>query len=566
MKKKKDTQKIELFEILNELFEAFKPDIDLRGYANFLLYLIEKHFGFKKAILQLISKQHNELYITASRGLSEAFTDVWGVTEFGSRISGKVARDGKGVIVADLMSDEDTGFLGEIYRKEGLRSLCSVRLVTKDAIIGALTVYGNAPHEFTRANLDLINSVASYAATFLNFIEQKDTIKDQLERLQKYNKKLEELQSFHELIIENIPIGVIATNEKGYVIFMNKGLEKMSLQKKEECLGKRWFEVFGFEGETKHRLETSYRTSAPQLFPEISLPLKNGSIQLVEMKTDIIKDNEDNRRGVVAICSDITEKKKMEREIEKVERLSAIGKLTAGIAHEIRNPLAGISGTLQVVKDKFKGDPDLEQIFNQLFGEINRLDRVVEKLYWLTAPKKLVFDVHSISELVEDSLFFLQKPLQSRGIRLIKKLARYLKPIMLDKDAIQQVILNVIINAMNAMPKGGDLTIETTQVENLDAFNHDIVWHPSNYFDPSLLIEKAFAPCLAIIITDTGIGIPTSDILRIFEAFFSSFRGGTGLGLYTSAKVIEQHQGMIGVRSQSGEGSAFFILLPTKDK
>jgi len=549
-------------QILEELVDAFTPEVDLSGYADFFLGLIEKYFGFKKIALKLISSKYEGLSIVSSRGLSEEFR-ARRTTEIGSGISGKVVVNGKSMIVNDLMSDENTAPYAKVYETEGVRSLLSLPIVTKDTIIGTINIYDKDPIGFTQNNTASISDVIGFTAGFLSFLYENDNLRDRLDRLQRYNFKLEQLKSFHELIVENIPIGVVATNEKGYVVLMNRVLERMSLQKREECMGKRWIEVFGFEGDLKYRLETSFRTSSTQLFPEINLPLKNGAVLPVEMKTDVIRDHSGKGIGVVAICSDISEKMKAEREIEKIERLVAIGKLSAGIAHEIRNPLAGISGALQVINNRVSGDGELEAVLKRVFREINRLDSVVEKLHGLASPQKLTFDLYSISDMVEDSLFFIQKPLQSRKIRLIKRLEKGLNPIMMDRDAIQQVVINVMINAMNSMRKGGDLTVETVLLESMDVSGPEIMWHNSDLYRNSRPeVGKDIPSYVAIIVADEGTGIPQTVIPKIFEAFFSTFPGGTGLGLYISARIIEQHHGMIGVRSQKGKGSVFYILLP----
>ncbi|MDY6971622.1 MAG: ATP-binding protein [Thermodesulfobacteriota bacterium] len=550
--------------ILKELVDAFDPEVDLRSYADFILKLMERQFGFRKILLKLISIENEGLFIAAHRGLSNDFV-ARRPTEIGSGISGKVAVNGKSMIVKDLINDENTTPYAKIYEKEGVTSLLSLPIAKGDAIIGVLNIYDNDANRFTQENVVSISNIISSAASFLSFLYQNDNLRDKLDRVQRYNKRLEQLKSFHELIIENIPIGVVATNEKGYVVLMNRVLERMSLQQREECMGKRWIEVFGFEGGLKYRLETSFRTSSPQLFPEINLPLRDGSVLPVEMKTDVIRDHSGSGIGVVAICSDISEKKKAEREIEKIERLVAIGRLSAGIAHEIRNPLAGISGALQVINSRVSGDVELEGVLKRVFREINRLDNVVEKLHGLASPKKLTFEPHSISDVVEDSLFFIEKPLQSRKIRLIKRLEKGLNPLMMDRDAIQQVVINVMINAMNSMRKGGDLTVETVFLESISVLEPDIMWHNSSLNpNPTLEFWKKPPSYAAIVVADKGIGIPQTVVPRIFEAFFSTFRGGTGLGLYISARIVEQHHGIMGVRSRKGEGSVFYILLPAE--
>jgi len=552
--------------IQKELVDAFNSDVDLNSYADILLCFIENHFGFKRSAIKLISRKLDKLFIIASHGISEEFR-LWNVSELETRISGKVAANGNPVIVTDVARHKDIAPYAEIYEREGIRSLLSLPLATKDTIIGTLNIYGKSQNEFTPQDTSSLLSITAFAATFLDFLSDREHLKDRLNRLEQYNIKLERLKSFHDLIMENIPIGVVATDVKGYVVLMNRVLERMSLLKREECLGKKWFEVFGFEGEVRKKLETSFRTSSSQLFPEIDLSRKIGSVVPVEMKTDIIRDHSGNRIGVVAICSEIGEKKRIEREIEKVERLVAIGKLSAGVAHEIRNPLAGISGALQVVKKKIKGDVELEMVLNRVFKEIDRLDNVVEKLHAVASPKNMIFGVHSISDVIEDSLFFIQKSLQSRNIRLIKRLENGLKPIMMDRDAIQQVIFNVMLNAINFMPEGGDLTVETTFLESIDVLEPEIIWNNIDLYSHSIGESKKEAlSYLAIVVGDKGIGIPQTIIHRIFEAFFSTFDGGTGLGLYISGRIVKQHHGLMGVKSQKGKGSVFYILLPAKGK
>jgi PAS domain S-box-containing protein len=448
-----------------------------------------------------------------------------------------------------------------------VRTLLSIPLVTKEEVIGVIEIYGEKNRIFNSGDSERVSKVTRLAARLLNLLRERDHILNKLNRVEYHNKVLEQLKSFCDLIIENIPIGVVATDDKGYVLLMNRELERMSLQQRDECVGKRWFEVFGFKGDTRDKLETSFRTSSTQFFPEIHLPRKGGSAQPVEMKTDVIRDYSGNIMGVVAICSDITEKKRIEREIEKVERLAVIGKLSAAIAHEIRNPLAGISGALQAMGKKVSGHEENEKILDRIFKEIARLDNVVVRLQDLTSPGKMSFERYSISDIVEDSIFFVRKSLQLKGIKLIKKLDKGLKPIMMDKSAIKQVILNILINAMNSMPNGGTLTVGTSLVRSMDMLEPGVIWHKTDLYPLLQANEQGNKSAyVAVIVSDNGIGIPQTVIPKIFDAFFSTFDGGTGLGLYVSARIMALHNGMIGCRSEERKGSVFYVLLPVRDE
>jgi len=558
-KKRKDIDK---FTLLTELMDHFNFEADVSSYADFLLQFIEEHFGFKKLILKLISNTFDELYLVSSRGLSKRLVS-FSTTKLGIGVSGKVALSGKPMIVEDIAENEVTVLLAKVFKKEEVHSLLSIPLATKNEIIGVINIYEKDSKSISIRVAHHIMAITNFAAIFIAFIHEKSNINDKLCRLKQYSTKLARVQSFHEFIMKSIPIGVVVTDVKGNVVLMNRALEEMSLLRLQECLGKKWFEVFGFDGEVRRKLESSFRTSSPRLFSMIDIPLKNGSALSVEMKTDIIRDQSGDPAGVIAICSNIEEKKKIEQEIEKVERLVAVGKLASGIAHEIRNPLAGISGVIQVMKDEFSSYPKIESITDRLLTEIERLDNVVEKLNGIALPKKMNIYPHSVTDVIEDILFFIQKPLKTRGITLTKNLQNGLNPIMIDRDAIYQVILNVMINAMNAMTKGGGLGVETVFLDSLDILESDIVWHNSSFnHHPVSEYGRDAGPFMSIIISDNGIGISQTILPKIFEAFFTTSTEGTGLGLYISARIIDQHGGIIGVKSERGKGSVFYILLP----
>lgn len=561
------SEEIKRHKILKELADAFSYEASLRDYSDFILHSLEKYFGYKKTVLRLVSTSLDKLFVTSTRGFSGEF-EAWNTYEWRSGISGKVRVDGKPIIVNNLAKDKRTSALfGRIFEREDVRALLSVPLATKEEVIGVIDIYSKNKRVFNWGDSSRVLRVTTFAARLLKFLRERDDILGKLNRLEYHNRVLEQLKSFCDLIIENIPIGVVATDEKGYVVLMNRELERMSLQQRDECLGKRWFEVFGFKGETRNKLETSFRTSATQFFPEIHLPTKGASVQPVEMKTDVIRDYSGNIIGVVAICSDITEKNRIEREIEKVERLAAIGRLSAAIAHEIRNPLAGISGALQAIGKKVSGDEGDEKILNRIFKEIGRLDNVVVRLQDLTSPRKMSFERYSILDIVEDSIFFARKAFQLKGIKLVKRLDKNLKPIMMDKSAIKQVILNIMINAMNFMPNGGKLTVETSLIKSIDILEPGVIWHKTD-LHPLLQgnEQRNKLAYVAVIVSDNGIGIPQTVIPKIFDAFFSTFDGGTGLGLYISARIMALHNGMIGCRSEEKKGSVFYVLLPVRDE
>lgn len=554
----------------------------IQNCCNTLLRTLEDRLGFKRAILRLIFTDQRGSLIVGSFGVSDEFA-ARSAHEDGGDIWKDAAGYGGLLIISDIENDHKAAFYQEIFRKESVKSLLFVPLLTQGEVTAGVDVYGDKAGQFTSADGErlrgagiflleaLIGLVFEYCAVHpispvTDALEGRSTPwgHDEHSTMERLRFLIDRLRVFHELIIENIPIGVLATDAKGYVILMNKELERMSLVGREECLGKRWYEVFGFTGEIREQLETSFRTSTARFFPEIYLP--SGAAQPVEMKTDVIRDYSGAILGVIAICSDMTEKKRIEREIEKVERLAAIGKLSSSVAHEIRNPLAGISGALQAIRRRIRADTEMDKVFNRVFEEIVRLNNVVEKLQDLTSPGQMSFGLHPIHAIVDDSIFFIHKLLSKKGIKLTKKLDLGLKPIKMDKSALKQVVLNILINAINSMPDGGSLSVRTRAIGNIGALGPGIVWHKGLYPYHTKTDEALSSSYLAIIVADDGIGIPQTVIPKIFDAFFSTFDGGTGLGLYISSTIVALHGGMIGCRSEEKKGSVFYVLLPATDQ
>ncbi len=373
--------------------------------------------------------------------------------------------------------------------------------------------------------------------------------------------ELRNLGNFYESILENIPIGVVATNKQGYVVLMNQALEEMSRQKKERVLGRKWYEVFGFYGETRKKLESTYWTGKPNYFPEIHLGLMDGGVIPLEMKTTLLRNEKKEVVGVIAICSDLSEKKRLEKEIERSERFSALGQIATGVAHEIRNPLAGINGVLQMLKGRFKKDGEAQYLFDKVFEEIGRLNHVLENLLSLTSPQKLSFEKLRVEDVCKDVLLFAERTFNNHNISFTQKVNGKIPSIYGDKASIKQVILNVVLNAIRAMPKGGNLTIKIYSIETLTQLPKTIFWHQSYL---SRIKERLVCPYVCILIKDQGLGISPSEIPKIFEPFYSSNPEGFGLGLFLSSKIMEKHQGLMGVESRFQRGTKFYILFPTK--
>jgi signal transduction histidine kinase len=244
------------------------------------------------------------------------------------------------------------------------------------------------------------------------------------------------------------------------------------------------------------------------------------------------------QEGWLLSIEDLTERVNMRQQMARMDRLASLGRMSAGIAHEVRNPLTGVSLLLDELHDRLLGKETDQQLIRRALGEIERLESLVnEMLHFSSVPTpKLAYG--TIDKVIFDSLFLIRKQCQRQKIRLIENIEENLPEIMLDSDRLKQVLINLLNNALDAMPDGGELRIEVEKIG-----------------------EK-----IAIRVVDNGIGISTDKLPLIFEPFFTSKGQGTGLGLAISYNIISDHGGEIEVESKVGEGTTVLILLPiTKD-
>jgi two-component system NtrC family sensor kinase len=221
------------------------------------------------------------------------------------------------------------------------------------------------------------------------------------------------------------------------------------------------------------------------------------------------------------------------------ERLSSLGELTAGVAHELRNPLAGIKINTQILSRK-KDLPEMERKLLKSTEEgIEKIQKIVDDMLHFAKPKAFHFKEEEINEVVEKSLAILQTKLKKGNIFPIFEAGQGLPRVRIDIHQIQQVLINLMLNSIQAMERGGTLTIRT---------------FGENEGNVGLEVK------------DTGVGIPPSHLKKIFDPFFTTKSEGTGLGLSISLKILETHGATIDVHSKEGKGSTFTIHFPCRRK
>lgn len=364
-------------------------------------------------------------------------------------------------------------------------------------------------------------------------------VNEMMENLEQNRAQLMNMTRLNQDILRNITTGIMTTDESGRLLSLNpaaRDLLKLLGETPETGL----FLREALQEQTMDTLLYGENRSEVYRFQHLSEP----DFHYIDVSTSLIRD-EDSSREIVrgAICSfrDITERKRVEDSMEILDRLSSVGQLAAGIAHEIRNPLAGMRTSLQVLQKRLvtEGAADSNQeLFLGTIYEIDRINRLISDLLEFARPRKPSYEKTQVAEILKRTLTLTEKEANEKKIEIRLEGEDSLPPVKVDPGQMEQVFLNLIQNAVNAMEMKGTLRI-ITGMKGTDAFKH-----------------------VRIDFIDNGKGIPPEIQEKIFHPFFTTNPHGTGLGLSVVYELVKENRGTISVSSWQGRGATFSILLP----
>jgi PAS domain S-box-containing protein len=351
------------------------------------------------------------------------------------------------------------------------------------------------------------------------------------------DKSFKEIKTLTGNVLEAMHSAVVATDEKGRIVMINPLAEDLFGINKEHTLNRDYDSVFPDDPcllgkalkdkRTTREVETRYRTVS-------------GEEKTLIIGTSCLFDEEREFKGAVAVIHDVTELKRYEEEAKRTERLSALGNLAAGVAHEIRNPLNAISITAQRLKSEFTPQKDREEYdsFTQIIlNEIKRLDSIINQFLSLAKAQRLNLTPTDMSKLLNEVTDLAEVEAKGKGIGVIRSLEN-LPTVKVDPDELKKAILNIMRNGIQATSSGGSLHVR--------AYLNDM--------QKNMSIE----------IEDTGYGISREKISQIFQPYFSTREKGTGLGLSIAYRIISDIKGNIEVKSEEGKGTVFIIKLPVE--
>jgi PAS domain S-box-containing protein len=360
--------------------------------------------------------------------------------------------------------------------------------------------------------------------------------------IRRLNDEVQRLRSFTESLIQSIGSGLILVDTKDRITYFNRAAEKILGYARKEVLGKP-FTIFSLR-EKKQTMPNPFMDHDEMDSRREGLILRKDKVEIpVGFNITNHLDSHGGRIGKIVSFRDMTNVLKLQEEILRMDRLVSVGELSSGIAHEIRNPLAGIKTTAQALGEEMGQDDPKREYLNRITKEIDRLNALLKTFFSFAKPQKLNLVVCNIKDIVNEIIPLLIKDIANRGINFTEEYAAGLPKVRVDFNQMHQVFLNLFLNAIQAMPRGGELKISAESVRSA----------------PLLNLERDY---IRISISDTGKGIPVHDINKIFDPFFTSRPKGIGLGLSITYQIIKNHGGSIKVESKVDSGTTFTITLP----
>ncbi|NQU12639.1 MAG: PAS domain-containing protein [Desulfobacteraceae bacterium] len=345
---------------------------------------------------------------------------------------------------------------------------------------------------------------------------------------------LSRLKVFSDNLVENMPMGLVAIGMDGKIASFNQAAESILQLSSGEVLWKMPEQALP---QPLCELIEELKNSKGMIEKEIDCPVKGGKPIPLEVIATFLEEEYGGFLGYVVLFRDLTQMEHLKREVQRSQRLASVGRLAAGVAHEIRNPLSSIKGFATYFKERYREVPEDQKTAEVMIQEVERLNRVIGQLLEFARPMRIEEKPTSIQDLIQHSVKLIQGDVNKKRIHIDTAISPEIDKMMIDPDRFKQVLLNLYLNALEAMGAEGTLSVRLGRDED----DGDI----------------------QIVVSDTGAGIRAEDLPHIFDPYFTSKSSGTGLGLAIVLKIIESHGGKIRVESQPGEGTTITITLPS---
>jgi len=344
--------------------------------------------------------------------------------------------------------------------------------------------------------------------------------------------RLSKMRAFTDILVSSLPVGLVATDSSGVVQVYNSSAR--------DLIGFEEYKVIGrmpqvcLPEELSRMFSGVVTDGQVERQAEVHLSSTGEKVRILQLASMVVLELDGGFAGEVMLIRDLTTVKRLEKELQRNERLAALGKMAAGVAHELRNPLSSIKGLAVLLKSNFSAPSKEAETADILVKEVERLNRSIGELLDYAKPGQLKREPVSIDELIGKTVSLVQVDAESFGIGIRVDMEEHLPQVLVDADKMNQVFLNLFLNAIQAMEQGGELTVGAKREQRT----------------------------ITVIIRDNGVGIEPENLGRVFDPYYTTKNDGTGLGLAMSAKIVEEHGGLIEINSEVGRYTEVRVVLP----
>ena len=563
----KNTKSKEINALL-EISKAIASDLYLEDVLRLIVTVTANLMDSKICSLWILDEKDQKLKLKATQSISEEYLKERSLA-MGEGVVGHVALRNQPMAILNVIK-EPLYKEKELAKKEGLVSMLSVPMCIKDRVIGVINCYTSYPHSFSKSEEEMLTTVANQAAICIENSGLMETL---------------DVDEILRLVLEGVTKNIgfdrarlYLVNEKRNVLEckMAVGIDEerirgitLRLNPEDSIVARSIFEKQPFiipdaskdprvNPIIKEKFNLHSLVAIPLLVREKALgaiaadfidPNKNitkealESVMAFAQQAGLAIHNAFMYQELKTFSQQMEEKiqkttadlKKTEAQLIRSEKLAALGQLAAGIAHEIRNPLTSINILIHSMTENLPSGDSHKEDLKVIEEEIHRMNEILDQFLRFAKPATPLLEKADVSSIVEETLQLLRPHIENQII-VIEKEFQSLPIILMDREQMKQVFLNLLLNAIQAMPGGGHLTLRGQNSE-------DGQW-------------------IHISIQDSGIGISSENINKLFDPFFSTKEGGIGLGLSITHRIIDQHHGKIEVESAPGKGTLFTICLP----
>ncbi len=512
--------------LLNALIEI-GPELasttDLEELLDSLLRVARDVFHFENAIIRLLGEDNLHLVTAAAYGYTE---EAMAPIQIGQGVIGRTAEVQKPILVEDisLLPDYVPGI-------PGARCELAVPLVSRNKLVGVLNVESPTPGAFSHDDIEPLMILGRQAAIAIENARL-------YEGLNKVKERYRKLHEFSDRILKSVSLGVYTIDKDMVITSWNSKIAEMSGVSAEDAIGEKLVEIFpNLEKEGVIERLTRVLTSGRKEKLRLLHRQLDGTNRFQKRRLAPLHDG-DEVTGAVVIVEDVTEFKRLLDQTIQGEKLAEVGRLTAGIAHEINNPLAMVAYATELLKRENNLTAFQAEMLDKIEMEVERLKNLTSGLLSFSSNRETLSRVVSLNDLIEEVLKLLRFELQRKSVQLMTEYGK-IPAITADPNKLKQVLINLVMNAASALQGKGTITIRTG------------------------LNQKGK---VELQVSDNGPGMDAETQEKVFTPFFTTKPEGegTGLGLYICQNIVREHGGKIMLESAPGEGATFKISLPAE--